>query len=422
MNKTITPGTLYGTLRVPSSKSMTHRELIAAALAKGESVLTGVTPSQDIEATVRILSLMGATFRSEEADDGLTFHISGGLTKQAGLLVADAGESGSTLRFSIPLGLISGNEVRYEGHGKLPARPLTPYYGIFEEKHISYDNDKGLPLTVKGQLSSGDYALPGDVSSQFFTGLLFALPLAEGDSVLKSTTTLESKSYVDMTLDTLARHGITVHEKTPELYEIPGGQSYRNGVFSVEGDYSQAAFWLVGGLVGGEMRLTGLSPTSKQGDKVILSILKEMGGHISEANGVITARKSETHGTIIDAEDCPDLVPVLAALASVSRGRTEIIHAARVRLKECDRLHAMAVELTKLGARIEEKPDGLVIDGVESLSGAAVSSWNDHRIAMALAVISPQCTGALTIEGAESVRKSYPAFWEDFGVVHVSSR
>ncbi len=414
MNIEITPGTLRGTLRVPSSKSMTHRELIAAALAEGESVLTGVTPSQDIEATVRILTLMGAKFISEEGEGGLTFHISGGLKKQDHPLLADAGESGSTLRFSIPLGLISGNEVRYEGHGKLPTRPLTPYYGIFEAKHISYDNDRGLPLTVKGQLPGGLYELPGDVSSQFFTGLLFALPLAQESSTLKSTTVLESKSYVDMTLDTLARHGITVREKSPELYEIPGGQAYRNGTFAVEGDYSQAAFWLVGGLVGGEISLTGLSPTSKQGDKAILDILKEMGGDISEGNGVITARKSDTHGTVIDAEDCPDLVPVLAALAAVSRGKTEIIHAARVRLKECDRLHAMAVELEKLGAHIEEHPDGLTIDGVETLTGGTVSSWNDHRIAMALAAISPKCTGDLTIEGAESVRKSYPTFWKDW--------
>ena len=414
MNKTITPGRLSGTIRVPSSKSMTHRELIAAALADGESLLHGVTPSQDIEATVRILSLMGASFEPEEEDGALSFHISGGLSKQPGLLAADAGESGSTLRFSIPLGLLSENEVRYEGHGKLPARPLTPYYKIFEEKHISYDNDKGLPLTVKGKLTGGVYELPGDVSSQFFTGLLFALPLAKGDSILRSTTTLESKSYVDMTLDTLSRHGITVHEKSPELYEIPGGQSYRSGIFSVEGDYSQAAFWLAGGLAGGEISLTGLSPVSKQGDKAILSILKEMGGDILEKESVITAKKSETRGIVIDAEDCPDLVPVLSALASVSRGRTEIIHAARVRLKECDRLHAMAVELSKLGARIEEKPDGLVIDGVESLTGGTVSSWNDHRIAMSLAVISPKCTAPLTIEGAESVRKSYPAFWKDW--------
>lgn len=414
MHTTITPTPLSGVLRVPSSKSMTHRELIAAALAKGETTLSGVTPSQDIEATVRILSLMGAHFTEETNEDGLTFHISGGLSQKEGRLEADAGESGSTLRFLIPLGLISGSTVRYVGHGRLSERPLTPYYGIFDEKGISFDNRSGLPLTVKGTLLGGRYALPGDVSSQFFTGLLFALPLAADDSVLISTTTLESKSYVDMTLDTLARHGITIHEKSPELYEIPGGQSYRSGAFAVEGDYSQAAFWLVAGLSGKEITLKGLSRASKQGDKAILAILRAMGGDITEIEGLVYAKPSKTHGTTIDAEDCPDLVPALAALAAVSEGTTEIIHASRVRLKECDRLHAMAVELTKLGADIEEKPDGLVIRGRHHLTGGTVSSWNDHRIAMALAAVSAKCSAPLTIEGAESVRKSYPTFWEDF--------
>ena len=414
MHITITPAPLSGVLRVPSSKSMTHRELIVAALAKGETTLSGVTPSQDIEATVRILSLMGAHFTEEAAEDGLTFHISGGLSPQEGRLEADAGESGSTLRFLIPLGLISGNVIRYVGHGRLSERPLTPYYGIFDEKGISFDNRDGLPLTVKGQLPGGRYALPGDVSSQFFTGLLFALPLAGDDSVLISTTTLESKSYVDMTLDTLARHGITIHEKSPEHYEIPGGQSYKAGAFAVEGDYSQAAFWLVSGLTGAGITLQGLFLDSKQGDKAILTILSQMGGDIREENGMISAKPSKTRGTVIDAEDCPDLVPALAALAAVSEGTTEIIHASRVRLKECDRLHAMAVELTKLGADIEEKPDGLLICGRDHLTGGLVSSWNDHRIAMALAAVSAKCRAPLTIEGAESVRKSYPTFWEDF--------
>lgn len=419
MDKEIRPASFEGTIRVPSSKSMTHRELIAAALAPGETVVKGVTNSQDIEATVRILSLMGASFTSKEEEEGLTFHISGGLGAQGKELEADAGESGSTLRFLIPLGLLSGNEVRYVGHGRLAERPLTPYYQLFDKKGISYETQGGLPLRVKGHLEGGLYELPGNVSSQFFTGLLFALPLAAGDSVLKSTTTLESKSYVDLTLDTLVRHGIQIIEKSPECYEIPGGQSYETGTFTVEGDYSQAAFWLVAGLVGGSVICTGLSFSSKQGDKAILSILEDMGGALTyEGNGV-TAKRSATHGTVIDAEDCPDLVPVLAALASVSQGRTEIIHAGRVRLKECDRLHAMAVELTKLGAHIEEKPEGLVIDGVTSLQGGTVSSWNDHRIAMALAVISPKCQGNLTIEGAESVRKSYPGFWKDFEkVIH----
>lgn len=413
MDITIEPKPLEGTLRIPSSKSMTHRELIAAALAEGETKVTGVTWSQDIEATVRILSLFGAEITKEETEEGITVTIDGGLKKQKEILTADAGESGSTLRFLIPLGLLSGNHVIYTGRGRLSERPLTPYYEIFDEKQISYQTKGGLPLEVEGNLPAGLYELPGNVSSQFFTGLLFALPLAAGDSVLRSTTALESESYVEMTLDTLARHGITIYKKASGLYEIPGGQHYKAGTFAVEGDYSQAAFWLVSGLAGGKMTLTGLSDTSLQGDQGILQILESMGGSISKS-GPIIAETSATHGTVMDAENVPDLVPAVAALAAVSEGRTEIIHGERVRLKECDRLHAMAAELNKLGADVTERPDGLMIEGKKSLRGGIVSSWNDHRIAMALAAITPKLEGPLTIEGAESVKKSYPGFWEDF--------
>lgn len=414
MNITIRPAPLAGTVRVPSSKSMTHREIIAAALAKGETKVTGVTWSEDIEATVRILSLFGAAIEKKEGKEGITLSIRGGLAKQEGLLYADAGESGSTLRFLIPLGLSSGNHVVYTGRGRLSERPLTPYYDMFDRKQISYYTQGGLPLEVRGTLPGGAYELPGDMSSQFFTGLLFALPLADEDSTLRSTTPLESKSYVDMTLDTLSRHGITIREKEEGLYEIPGRQRYQTGTFAVEGDYSQAAFWLTAALAGGTIALTGLSDTSLQGDRAIVTLLKDMGGHIEKKEGRLLAEKSSLHGITMDAENVPDLVPAFAALAAVSEGVTEIIHAGRVRLKECDRLHAMAVELNKLGASVEEKPEGLVIRGKPFLSGGTVSSWNDHRIAMALASITPKLTGPLTIEGAESVKKSYPRFWEDF--------
>lgn len=404
-----------GSLRVPSSKSMTHRELIAAALASGESSVSGVSPSEDIRATVSVLTGLGAHFAVRKEEDGNeTILVRGGPAPQGKTVDADAGESGSTLRFLIPVGLVSGNRVTYRGRGKLAERPLTPYLDLFDEKGISCRSEKGLPLTVEGTLTGGDYALPGNVSSQFFTGLLFALPLAEGDSVLRSTTPLESEGYVDMTLDVLARHGITVTVPEKGVFEIPGNQSYRPGHFTVEGDYSQAAFWLAAGLTGGRVSLEGLSGHSRQGDRAILSVLREMGGAVSCGGGRISAEMSETRGTVIDGENIPDLVPVLAALAAVSAGKTEIIHAARVRLKECDRLHAMTAELKKLGADIEEKPDGLVIKGKERLSGGTVDSWNDHRIAMALAAVSAKCTGPLVIEGAEAVRKSYPRFWDDF--------
>lgn len=416
MNITITPRKLSGRVLIPSSKSMTHREFICAALAEGESVIDNVSLSNDITATARAMAALGAEITEIPSayPERAAFCVAGGLKKSDFPVTLDCGESGSTLRFLIPIALHSGNRVTFVGHGRLAERPLTPYYEIFDEKKISYKTAGGLPLTAEGKLASGRYALPGDVSSQFFTGLLFVLPLLSGNSVLESTTALESASYIDMTVECMARHGVRVENPERGRYEIAGGQRYRAGHFDVEGDYSQSAFWLTAGILGNGITSAGLSEISSQGDRVICEILARMGGNLVRNEKEITAFPSKTHGTVIDAEDCPDLVPVLAALASVSEGTTEIIHAARVRLKECDRLRAMAVELSKLGADISEKPDGLVIRGKERLSGGTCDAWNDHRVAMALASVSSQCESPLTILGAECVSKSYPAFWKDF--------
>lgn len=416
MEMRITPRALRGTVQAPSSKSMTHRELICAALAPGESIVDNVSPSKDIEATIRCMTALGASIGPvPSAYPGRqAYRVSGGLRKMAGSVVCFCGESGSTLRFLIPIGLLSGNEVTYTGEGRLGERPLSPYFRIFREKGVGWAAADGLPLTAEGTLPPGRYELPGDVSSQFFSGLLFVLPLLPGDSELVSTTEIESESYIRMTTAAMARHGVRVENPARGRWFIPGGQAYRPGRFTVEGDWSQGAFWLAAGLLGGPVTAAGLPEASEQGDRVVRDILVRMGGALADGPDGLTASASETAGTVIDAEDCPDLVPVLTALAAVSRGRTEIVHAARVRLKECDRLHAMAAELGKLGARIEEKPDGLVIDGVERLSGGAADGWNDHRVAMALAAVSARCTGPLTIRGAECVAKSYPAFWADF--------
>lgn len=414
MDMRITPRALAGRVQVPSSKSMTHREIICAALARGESVVDNVSLSEDIAATIRCLSALGAAL--EEVPSAWpgrrAWRVTGGLVKQTGLVECPCGESGSTLRFLIPIGAVSGNAVRYTGEGRLGERPLSPYLDLFREKGVGWASADGLPLIVEGMLTPGRYALPGNVSSQFFSGLLFVLPLLAGPSELVSTTDIESESYITMTTDAMARHGVTV-EKEKNRWRIPGGQAYNPGRFTVEGDWSQGAFWLAAGLLGGAVTAAGLPADSAQGDRVIADILARMGGHLSWDDG-LTARASDLHGTTVDAEDCPDLVPVLAALAAVTPGRTVITGAARVRLKECDRLHAMAAELTKLGADITERPDGLVIEGQEHLTGGVVESWNDHRVAMALAAVSSRCAAPLTICGAECVAKSYPDFWADF--------
>lgn len=418
MNLVLMPTKLQGNILVPSSKSMGHRELICAALANGESVVSNITVSEDITATCRILRQFGAALAETSDASGRTaYRIQGGCKPQQERLQADCSESGSTLRFLIPLGLLTGKQVTYIGHGRLVERPLLPYYDLFDEYHIPYETTQGaLPLTVHGSLQAGRYGLPGNVSSQFFTGLLLALPLVAGDSLLYSTTKLESESYVDMTLDCLRRHGIRIEKQDGGRYLIPGNQHYQTGRFVTEGDYSQAAFWLAAGMLGQAVTCTGLDPASCQGDKAIIDIIQTMGGKITGTED-LTAFPSEVTGTTIDVGDCPDLVPALTVLAALAKGTTHIINAGRVRLKECDRLHAMAVELNKLGATIIEEPESLLIHGTDKLTGGRVQAWNDHRVAMALAIASQCCTDELIIEGTECVRKSYPGFWQDFAAL-----
>lgn len=419
MNLVVTPKKLSGTLVVPSSKSAGHRDLICAALADGKSLVKNITPSEDLEATCRVLQKFGATVETVAHEDGRrTVAVTGGLSSQTSPLKVDCGESGSTVRFLIPVGLLTGREITYTGRGRLPERPLDPFLKIFDEKHIDYKKgNQSLPLTISGQLKGGTYELPGNVSSQFFTGLLMTLPLLRDDSVIRSTTVVESESYINITLDCLRRHGIYVEKERDGLYLIRGRQAYRKGEYTVEGDFSQAAFWLVGGIIGQPLELTGLSGNSTQGDREIVSFIESMRGRIERSGSVLRAVPSRTTGLTIDVKDCPDLVPALAVLGTFSQGVTRIVNGARVRLKECDRLHAMAEVLNALGGKVQETKDGLIIEGVSSLTGGRVRAWNDHRIAMALAMASQRCTGKLTIEGAECVRKSYPSFWQDFAHV-----
>ena len=318
----ITPQTLDGTIHVPASKSMTHRELIASALAKGSSTLRNVTMSKDIEATIRILRQFGAVIDVEKGEKETLIHVTGGLKKQEGTIIADAGESGSTLRFLIPIGIYSGNRVQWTGHGRLSERPLTPYYDLFDEKGIAYQAESGgLPLTVEGKWEGGLFELPGNVSSQFFTGILFILPLLAGGSALESTTEVESEGYINMTIDTMRKRNIALTLRRAGHYEVFGPQEYEAADTAVEGDYSQAAFWLAAGLSGGTVKLTGLTRNSRQGDRAILDILIRMNAFLAFEHDDIIAVESQTEGTVIDARDCPDLVPVLAALASVRKER-----------------------------------------------------------------------------------------------------
>ena len=380
MNVTITPGLLRGAITPPPSKSQAHRLLIAAALADGESRIEHLADSQDIQATRRCMAALKAP-----GED---------------LPVLDCGESGSTLRFLIPVALALRGGGRFTGRGRLMERPQKPYFDLFDEKGIAYRQEDGV-LTVQGRLTPGTFALPGDVSSQFVTGLLYALPLLEGDSRITLTTPLESRGYVDMTLEALERFGIRAECPDGRTLRVPGGQTYRPCRAAVESDYSQAAFYYAANGLGGQVEILGLNPRSAQGDRCIVPYHMQLCGP-GEAE--------------LDVSQCPDLVPPLAAHAALRQGITRIVNAARLRIKESDRLTAVTQVLTALGADVVEGADRLTITGQPEgrAGGVTVDSHNDHRIAMMAAIAATRCAAPVTIIGAECVAKSYPDFWEDY--------
>lgn len=408
----IKPHKLKGRLNVPPSKSLCHRAVIGASLSGGVSNLENILFSDDIRATIRAMEKLGSKIE-RVGEAGLK--IEGSFINDLDRLEINCKESGSTLRFLIPISLLSQGQVVFNGEGELRSRPLDPYYSIFDEQGIEYKTDSGkLPLEIKGELRSGEFKLAGDISSQFVTGLLFALPLLEGDSKIAIVGDLESKGYVDLTIDVLEEFGIEIENKNYKQFLIKGRQAYKARDHRVEGDFSQAAFWMVAAILGGQIESGSLNPDSLQADKAIVDLILKMGGDLSFQDGFFIAKESKTHGITIDASQCPDLVPILAVLAALSKGRTKIINAARLRIKESDRLKAISSELNKLGADVKEVGDSLVIDGVKSLKGGQVDSWKDHRIAMALAIASIKCKEELVITNSHAVTKSYPHFWEDF--------
>ncbi|PRR77993.1 3-phosphoshikimate 1-carboxyvinyltransferase [Clostridium liquoris] len=412
----IFPRKLRGSINIPPSKSLAHRAIIAAGLAKGESIIENIAYSKDILATIHGMKNFGVCINEINKDNNRALDIKGVSRIEIQNSIVDCIESGSTLRFLIPIALLQGDrEVTFTGTGKLPQRPLDEYYNIFRNENIFYQNEKGnLPLRVKGKLKPGEFHLKGDISSQFITGLMFALPLLNGDSKIIITSKLESKAYVDLTMDILNKFGIKIENNLYREFYIKGNQSYLARDYKVEGDFSQGAFWLTAGAIGEEISCKNLNINSLQGDKEIINIIKSMGGIIDINHDFIKANPSELKGITIDASEIPDLVPILAVAGSVSNGVTKIINAKRVRIKECDRLHAIACELNKIGGDIEELEDSLIIKGNKKLKGGVVDSWNDHRIAMALAVASIACEEPLIINNSEAVEKSYPNFWEEF--------
>ncbi|MEG2017243.1 MAG: 3-phosphoshikimate 1-carboxyvinyltransferase [Clostridium sp.] len=409
----IKPKRLSGNVTIPPSKSLGHRGIISASLSKGISKITNVQFSKDIIATIEIMKQLGAKIeinKDELVIDGANIFLN---TSEQ--LQFQCNESGSTLRFLIPISLIKDGEYIFHGKGKLVSRPLTSYYEIFEEKGLQYHTEEGgLPLRISGSLKSGIYRLRGDISSQFITGLLFALPLLKGNSKIEVTTKLESKGYIDLTLEVLKSFGIKIENEAYKVFKVKGSQSYMPGDFRIEGDYSQGAFYLVAGAIGSDIKCEALRKDSLQGDKVIIDILKKMGCKFEETDEFIKSLPSRLKGIDIDVSECPDLVPILGVAASLAEGTTNILNGKRVRIKESDRLFATASELNKIGGRIIELEDGLIIEGIEGFKGGEVDSHNDHRMVMALAIAATRASGDIVINDPMAIEKSYPNFFEDY--------
>lgn len=423
---------LGGDVTVPPSKSAAHRALLCAALSGGKCAVSPIDSSDDMEATLGAVRVLGGQAVYDAGSK--TVHLDCAALGEGTGGEIDCLESGSTLRFLIPIAAALGGNWRFTGRGRLPQRPMSIYRELLPQHGVKYRSVGGdeLPLELFGRLEPGVFALPGNVSSQFITGLLFALPLLPGDSRIELTSPLESEGYVNLTLKILGEFGIAI-EKSGSGWQVPGGQSYSVRDYRVEGDWSQAAFFLAMAALspeGAQVRLHGLDSDSQQGDRACVEQFCRFGLRVRWDGGVLTAWNPSAgtpfgglRGAVIDAAQIPDMVPALSACAALCEGETRIVNAQRLRLKESDRLAAMEEAINAIGGRAEGTTDGLVIRGVPALTGGRAEGKNDHRVVMALSAAALRSKGEVFVTDEQSIRKSYPGFFEDFrklgGSAHV---
>lgn len=409
MRRLISPSVTGGTVSAIASKSVAHRLLICAAFAKGESRIRCEEINEDISATVRCLTALGARITREAP-----FYRVVPVSELPSDPLLDCGESGSTLRFLVPVVFALGIGASFQMAGRLPHRPLSPLREELERHGASLSPCGSNPLCLRGAMKETNFSMVGNVSSQFISGLLFALALSGSVGSVTIEGPLESSPYLDLTVDALGQFGVVVHRREDRFEILEPPTLISPGNLSVEGDWSGAAFPLSLGALGQKpVTVTHLSSLSHQGDRAILSLLRRFGAQVCEEVDSVTVYPSPLRGISIDASQIPDLVPILATVASVAEGRTVIHHASRLRLKESDRLRAVATALNGLGASIRETEDGLIIDGVPSLTGGEADAFGDHRIAMSVAVASVRCKNPVLLTGAEVTAKSYPSFWQD---------
>ncbi len=419
MRVRVWPATCQGQVTVPPSKSLAHRAVICAALAPGESEISNVDFSQDIEATVAGMRALGAEL--EAAGDRLRVRGCRPAHRQQAVEIF-CRESGSTLRFLLPLLALSAAPARLTGENRLLQRPQGVYETIWRQQGLDFEHTAAA-ISLRGPLRPGSFRLPGDVSSQFVSGLLFALPLLAGDSQIEIESPFESRSYVLLTLEMLACFGVEAHFEEDNRLLIPGGQAYRPQKVQVEGDYSQAAFFAVLAAIGGEVTCLGLEPQSRQGDRAVLTARDRAGAQVEPVAGGYRIAAAPLRDQVIDLADCPDLGPIFMVLAAFCEGETRIIHAGRLRYKESDRIAAMEAELSKLGVDIRSQGEEIYVTGggIPPANGTAplLYGHRDHRVVMSLAVAAAAGAGPLCIEGAEAIAKSYPRFFEDLAKMGV---
>ena len=414
MTRTVAPGALSGSVRIPASKSQAHRLLICAALGKAPVHLTLDGFSDDILATMHCLTALGADIR--RTPDGLL--VAPIARVPDGLCELPCRESGSTLRFLLPVCGLLGADAVFLREGRLAERPLAPLDEQLTQHGMTL-RAAGARLYCRGRLTGGDFTLPGNISSQYITGLLLALPFLKEPSTLRLTTELQSADYVRMTEQALEAAGVRLTRR-PDGWDIPGHQAARlPAALAVEGDWSSAAFFLCAGALSERgVTVTGLRRDSAQPDSAVLAVLQSFGASVRwTAEDAVTVRRQPLRAVTVDAGPMPDLIPIVSVVAAAADGETHIVNAARLRLKESDRLSSVAQLLTALGGRVRELPDGLIITGGAPLTGGTADACGDHRIAMSAAIAAALCAAPVTVRGSETTSKSYPRFWDDLAML-----
>ena len=398
-----------GEVTVVPSKSVAHRVIISAALSDEPTEIVCKASSRDIEATLDCVEALGARVERKGSSILITPQ------KGEGKARLDCAECGSTLRFLIPVAAALSREVEFCGRGRLASRPISPLLECLAANGAEFCYNGTLPFTMRGGLRCGTFRIAGDISSQFISGLIFALPTLSGDSVIEIEGKLESSRYIDMTIDAVSGFGIKV-ERNGNTIKIRGNQKYTSPQkVVIEGDWSNAAFWAVlGAFSDVGIICRGVNNKSIQGDREILKILKKFGAAVETDKDFFTVKKKGLCACDIDASEIPDLVPALSVLAAVADGETKIYNAGRLRIKESDRIETTVAMINALGGDARSEDDSIFIRGKKSLTGGAVMASNDHRIAMSAAVAAAVCDSAVKIIGAEAVEKSYGNFFEEY--------